>query len=286
MATQSKPDNNRPGRHSGHSVAPSLEMALFTAVESMTGLDSLAPVSHLELAPGGSNLCRSNNFAALILEDGNVGLTYVALDDALAQLRERLADPAFAIRGRTVRELARLYLGGRGWERALGLAAVNAASQAWLGRQQTLQPMPSTVPMLDLEAGDHVGMVGQFGRLLGPIRDAGARLTVIELNPSLVREEDGLVVTLDHRALAACNKIIITGTTLLNGSLDDVLQHTVNASQVNLLGPSASCLGAPLFGRGVTRVGGFHVNDCERFLALWRAGESWQQAGVRYQLCA
>ena len=180
--------------------------------------------------------------------------------------------------------LVDLYTSDASWERAIGLAAVNAASQWLLSQHGPLAPAPSTLPMLDLTAGDRVGMVGHFGRLLDPIRAAGASLTVIELDESLVREEPSLVVTLDHRQLRPCNKIIITGTTLLNQTLDDVLAHCRQAEQVNLLGPSASCIGEPLFERGVTRVGGFQVNDTAAFLTAWRRGQGWRDAGLRYSL--
>lgn len=263
-----------------------LGQAMLAALAAAPGADALPRVSHFELAPARSAEGRGNNFAALVLDDGSIGLTYVALDDALAQLRRQLASPEFSLTGQSVLKIARYFLGEPGWQRALGLAAVNAASQVLLGREGSLQPMPSTVPMLDLQAGDHVGMVGHFGRLLDPIRAAGGRLTVIELDPSLVREENQLVVTLDPGRLTDCNKVIITGTTLLNDSLDNILSYCANAAQVNLLGPSASCLGQPLFARGVTRVGGFHATNSEQFLSLWRAGAGWRDAGMRYQLCA
>jgi len=264
--------------------------ALRTAVLAVAPEHKLPLVSHFELPPpadsvdpNSDRLC--NNFGALVLEDGTVGMTYVALDGALAGLRselEKTAKPRWA--GSDVLLLADLYTQGSGWERALGLAAINAASQWLLAMRGDLAPAPSSVPMLDVQAGDHVGMVGHFGRLIDPIRAAGASLTVIELKADLVREEPSLVVTLDRRQLENCNKVIITGTTLLNQTLDEVLQHCHQAKQVNLLGPSASCLGEPLFDRGVTRVGGFHVLDASGFLAAWRAGKSWRQAGFRYYL--
>lgn len=264
--------------------------ALRKRVSALGPAIKLPVVSHFELPPAVEQTKhaaapRRNNFGALVLADGTVGMTYIALDDALDGLRSSVgATSAQRWQGADVMTLADNYIADTGWERALGLAAVNAVSQWLLARSGDMTPAPSTLPMLNLRSGDQVGMVGHFGRLLDPIRAAGASLTVIELDASLVREESSLVVTLDHRRLETCNKIIITGTTLLNQTLDDVLSHCQQAEQVNLLGPSASCIGEPLFERGVTSIGGFHVHDTPGFLAAWRAGQGWRDAGIRYCL--
>lgn len=281
-----------------HATEPTLEQALLAHVLAQAEPLKLPSISHLELPPdlpddsAAPGRRRGNNFAALILQDGTVGLTYVALDNALAGLREQVeqqseqqkSSQVWPLSGQDLRELAHQYLGEPGWQRALGLAAINAISQFVMAGKVKLPAMPQTLPMLGLQPGDHVGMVGQYGRLLDPIRAAGARLTVIELDPTLVREEKALTVTLDHSRLQSCQKIIVTGTTLLNGTLDNVLSHCQGAEQVNLLGPSASCLPEPLFDRGVTLVGGFQVSDSEQFLASWRTGQAWREAGVRYQM--
>lgn len=264
--------------------------ALQAKVSALVPAVKLPVVSHFELPPAleqtdAAAAPRRNNFGALVLTDGTVGMTYVALDDALAGLRTAVGTAsAQRWQGSDVVALADHYIADTGWERALGLAAVNAASQWLLARSGNMTPAPSTLPMLNLQPGDQVGMVGHFGRLLDPIRAAGASLTVIELDASLVREEPSLLVTLDHRRLETCNKIIITGTTLLNQTLDEVLSHCQQAEQVNLLGPSASCIGEPLFERGVTSIGGFHVHDTPGFLAAWRTGHGWRDAGTRYSL--
>ena len=198
----------------------------------------LPAVSHFELPPeiehvGAAVPPRRNNFAALVLADGTVGMTYIALDDALAGLRSSISEAGGQRwQGADLMALAGYYISNEAWERALGLAAVNAASQCLLFRGGGMTLAPSTLPMLNLQPGDQVGMVGHFGRLLDPIRAAGASLTVIELDASLVREEPSLVVTLDQRRLQGCNKIIITGTTLLNQTLDEVLSHCQHAEQV------------------------------------------------------
>ena len=260
--------------------------ALVTHVAEQARTLPVPAIRHLELPPASPTGTGRNNFAALVLADGTVGLTYVALDDALAGLRAQAPAGGPALTGQSPLALLAHYEASTGWQRSLGMAAINAISQYVLAAGAPLEPMPDTLAMLAIKPGEHIGMVGFFGRLVRPILAAGARLTVIELDPSLTREEPGLSVTLDHRQLRTCTSVIVTGTTLLNASLDTVLGHCAPGAQVNLLGPSASCLAEPLFARGVTRVGGFQVRDTEAFLALWRGGQRWRDAGLRYQLIA
>ena len=222
-----------------------------------------------------------NNFAALVLDDGTVGMTYTAIDDALAGLLREL--PAMPIAGRSAFELAALYAKPAGWQRSIGLAAINAISQYAMREDGVvLKPCPDTLDMLAIAPGDRIGMVGWFGRLIEPIRATGAALTVIELDPKYLKREPGLVVTLDASELRACNKVLITGTTLLNGTLDGLLDLTRTAERVCMIGPTAGCLPGPLFARGLTAIGGSRVDSIDRFMALWSSAGRWREASTRY----
>ncbi len=241
-------------------------------------------ISSFDLAPEhpAGAPARRNNFAALSLADGSVGLTYVALDGALANLRNNPITGTLT--GRNPIDIATLYTGDEGWQRALGLAAINAISQHVLARQKVFSPMQDTLTALEPTTQDHIGMVGYFGRLVDPLTAMGIRLTVIELDDTLVRSDHSVDVTLDTSKLSACNKIIVTGTTLLNHTVDHILKYCSNANQVLMLGPTASCLPDPLFERGITTIGGFHVTSHADFLQRWHSASSWRDSGSRYAL--
>ncbi|ASJ74169.1 Rossmann-like domain-containing protein [Granulosicoccus antarcticus] len=225
---------------------------------------------------------RQNNFAYLSLTDGSVGLTYVALDNALQELHSQHALLPKA--GQSAMELAGLYRHSQGWKRALGLAAINAISQHLLSYSASVNAMPDNLQLLSPQTDERIGMVGYFARLVDPLRAKGIPVTVIELEESLLREEPGLEVTLDTSRLAGCSQVIITGTTLLNHSLDNILKHCHEADNVYLLGPSASCLPDALFAAGITHVGGFRVAQPELFKQRWSEAGRWRDAGERYFL--
>lgn len=263
----------------------SIAQDLVAFIERMVHDQALPPVRNIHLAPAGSNGTNNSNFSFIVLEDDTVGLTYVGMDDTRESVRTAISVRQY--RGTSPLEMARLYTGESPWQRALGLAAVNAVSQ-YLLRQgaRPISEIRHTIDILQLASGDHVGMVGYFPPLVDQIGALNIPLTVIELDDKWLRQDRNLEVTLDPSQLARCNKLLCTGTTLVNHTLDSVLAHSTAAEQFCLIGPTASCLPEPLYDRGVTGLCGCQVTDCERFIALWSSGQRWREATRRYYLRA
>ena len=139
---------------------------------------------------------------------------------------------------------------------------------------------------LGLRPGDRLGMVGHFSSLIEQARGLGIPVTVLELNARLVREEPGLVVTLDPGRLAGCNKIVSTSTLLLNDTFEQVSALWRGADAVSIVGPSAGCPPDPLFAAGASSVGAAWVTDAEAFLAHVVAGEKWGASARKVTLAA
>ncbi len=224
---------------------------------------------------------RNAEFCALELADGSMGLSYLWLGYDRAHLADLLT------RTRPdrldVRAVARWYGEADPARRAVGFAAVNAISQHLFARSGFVtDTATSSVSLLEPDVDDHVGMIGLFPPLVERILATGARLTVAELNPNLVRDDGRYRVTLDGRELAACNKVISTSTVLLNGTIDDVLASCRGARYFGIIGPGAGCLPDPLFARGVSTVGGAQVIAPEAVIASIAAGDRWGHGVEKY----
>ena len=254
-------------------------------VEQIAAAMPLPPIKRLHINTGDGDDCKSSKFGALELVDGTMGLTYIDLGEARTELQSRIRPDSYA--GMSPQQLAQLYAGNEDWQHVLGMAAVNAISMS-LVKTSGFQLTETTKSMSVLEPklGDHVGMVGFFPPLVEHLREAEIRLTVIELNPEWLQEEGEFRVTDDPSALAGCNKVVCTGTTLINHTLENVLLHTKNAEQITLVGPTIGCLPDPLFRRGVTAIGGRQVLDHAQFLTLWNSGQPWRDSALRYELTA
>ena len=224
-------------------------------------------------------------FCAVELEDGSLGLSYVLLNDTLAQLHH--GSDGFGLPGADALEVARRLVSDRGIGKTIGFATANALSRCLFDRAG-FRPCDSSdsIGQMNPQPGEHIGMIGLFKPLLGRVLESGARLTVVELKADLVGERDGYRVTLDAEELAACSKVISTSTLLLNDTLDRMLARCRNARWFAMIGPSAGCLPDALFARGVTLLGGSWVNDRDGFIAALKSGESLSDFASKFALTA
>lgn len=240
-------------------------------------------IIEIHIAPYDPDPIRNSKFGALVLTDGTVGLTYTGLGDDLSVLQDRSLYESML--NESPVQMAGLYIRQEGWCKVLGMAAINAISQYLFAQSHYSLPTGGkTVSHLALKQGDHVGMVGYFPPLVEQVRELDLPLTVIELDEQWLQHDDQFEVTMDSGKLNNCNKIICTGTVLVNQTIDDLLPHFGNAEQVFIVGPTVGCLPDPLFDRGITQLGGSTVLDHQRFLRLWEAQERWRDTTKRYVL--
>ncbi len=240
-------------------------------------------VQSIHIAALQENPEKSSKFGAIVLSDGTVGLTYTDLDGALSALQDRTKTDSL-IQASPV-QVAKLYAGKSGWQRSLGMAAINAISQVVFKRSGYIPPIADkTIDHLELQDGDHVGMIGFFPPLVGQIRALGLPLTVVELDERWLQSAAGFDVTLNPERLRDCNKIVSTGTVLINQTIDALLEHCGHAELIFIVGPTTGCLPDPLIERGVTLLGGCSVVDPERFIELWTRQGKWRDTTRRYLL--
>jgi len=115
-------------------------------------------------------------------------------------------------------------------QRSLWLSAVNAL----LNTVGAGEPSLDLVTLCRILPTDTVGVVGYFRPVLETLRAACATLHVFDL-----REIPGcLPAAMEPVLLPACDVVIITGTTLLNDTLADLLPSCSGARATALVGPS------------------------------------------------
>ncbi len=195
------------------------------------------------------------SLTAVELDETDIGLSYV--------LRERLPSGCsifgFAqhIIGKPALEAARLVLEGRDdAQRGVGMAVITAAT-----RKLNLADEPATPTPFDLQVrpADKVGMIGY----IPPVVDQLARLKAhVYIFDKGLTENGGdgasQVVHMSQQAeiLPMCDLMIITGTTLINNSIDHLLELCRNAREIVLVGASTPMLTEAFKGTGVTALAG------------------------------
>lgn len=249
--------------------------------------DRPAPrVRALHLPPTSPPQGKEGEFAALELDSGALGLSFLLLDDTLTSIAA-LAD---AVRGMDALELLQWWAdpaaaAASPARAALGFAAANALSRTLLDRSGFVPgPARDTIGGLDPQPGEAVGMVGLFPPLVQRVLARGARLTVLELRADLAGERDGYTVTLDPQALSGCTQVLSTSTVLLNHSFERVREACRSARRFVLVGPGAGCLPDPLFAAGVTAMAGTWIADPPALLRAITTGAPWGAATVKFLL--
>ncbi|HEX7157115.1 MAG TPA: DUF364 domain-containing protein [Burkholderiaceae bacterium] len=251
----------------------SIAAELVAALEARFERDAAPAVRALHLPPPGA-VGKAGEFCALELADGALGLTFVLLDGLLERLPGLRLGPLEGADALSVARWAREAADDA--RRTLGFAAINALTRTLFDRAGYVPPAArDSFGGLAPGQGDHVGMIGLFPSLVGPLLATGARLTVVELRPDVAGDREGYRITLDAGELAHCNKVLSTSSVLLNGTLDRMLELCRHASRFDLIGPGAGCLPGPLFRRGVTAIGGTWIEDREGLKTALLRGSNW-----------
>jgi uncharacterized protein (DUF4213/DUF364 family) len=155
---------------------------------------------------------------------------------------------------------------------AVGLATINA-----------LLPTPivavesDIVDLLPVLPEDSVGMVGYFGPLVGPLKERVQALHIFErkANPGY-----GILPESAARELIPnCQVVILSATTILNHTIDGLLDLCKGAREIAILGPSTPFLPEIFSHHGVTILSGIEVVDPAQILRIVSEGGGTRQFG-------
>lgn len=225
--------------------------------------------------PGGQP--RDCEFMALALEGGAGGISYVLIPDDRAAEYNALMPETFV--GCRPERYVEAFGGNDPVQNMLGLAAINAICQQVMRITGNAPGSAAdSLGLMRIKGGDRVGMVGFFPPLLKYLRGTDVELVIVEKDSKLIERYPKLHVTLDVKALNGCNKVLCTGTTVQNDTLEEVLLHCSAAEHISVLGPTAGYFPDPLFARGVHVLGGRLVNDGLLLLELIAQRQPWGTA--------
>lgn len=208
-------------------------------------------------------------YTAVEVSDKHIGLAYTFRHD-ISQTCTAVKQ-AGQITGRTAKELI-------GWMRrddllssSIGLAALNALLQSCLPGSLG----EDFLPLLKLGPSDRVGMVGFFAPLIQPIRRRCGELLIFERETNKAK---GLLGPEEVRSrIPDCTIVILSATTLINKTFDEIVRYIGRAREVVLLGPSAPLLPDTFVKTPVTYLGGIQAIDREKSLKIVSEGGGTQR---------
>ncbi len=139
--------------------------------------------------------------------------------------------------------------------RTIGLAAANALAAGIPSGEGSREDI---LDIMDIQSHEHVVMVGFFAPLVPRIRKTGCRFDIIELNrgkPGTISPEEG------RPLLGKCDVAILTGTSIVTDTQDQLLSDLGRPRAAVILGPSSFMHTEVYKGSPITHIAGSRVLD-------------------------
>jgi len=157
-------------------------------------------------------------------------------------------------------------------ERIIGVATINALSEIVFRDypDRYLLEKKNLIDVLKVDKKDTVVLVGLIQPFVPVLKSKSKKLYILERRTST--EEEALPDTADEDTLPKADVVIITGSTVANGTIDKLLELSSHAKTVALVGPTASFVPEPLFRRAVNYIGGMRILNPDKTMQIIREG--------------
>jgi len=164
---------------------------------------------------------------------------------------------------------------------AAAIATLNALtstclSQGW-NAHYNIKMNRDALDRVIIKEGASVAVVGALVPALRVLKERSGTWWVIEQDPQTLKADELPHFVPFHKSEGVINQadvLIITGVTLLNHTLEGILQVARPDAEIAVIGPTASLFPEPLFDRGVRVVGGVWVKRPDELLDVLAAGGS------------
>jgi uncharacterized protein (DUF4213/DUF364 family) len=212
------------------------------------------------LKPESEGLCAADvriglGYTSVRLDNGNLGLAWTAQSHSGNCTH---MSKAGTLAGKTALELLEMLASEQNaLSRTIGLATANALA-AGLPRPKSIKE--DVLDIVKVSNADHVVMVGFFGPVIPELKKTGCRLDILELEtdrPGTISPEEG------RASLAACSVAIITATSIITGTFDELMAGLGKPRAVIVLGPSSLMCPRIYDGTPVTHIGGAWVRNAQ-----------------------
>jgi uncharacterized protein len=191
------------------------------------------------------------------------------------------------IRGMPVKKALEEMFTGNPLKKALGIAVINALSSAvWSEESPRGYKITKNKDALDgigIKEDANVVLVGALIPYLKLLKTRTKHFCVLEMDAATLKADELPFFAPADRApekVPLADTLIITGTTLINDTLEDLLNMAKPGAEIFLVGPTGSMLPEALFKRGVKRIGGVLVTRADELLdMLAEAGSGYHFFG-------
>ena len=230
-------------------------------------------------------------FTGVKLSNGQGGICFTPIksipEAVCCPSSARVMPSSGKLRGRSVNYFLDEMFSSSPMKRALAIAVLNAlSSTCWkINPPQNYEIKLGADPLDDVvfpkEA--RVVVIGALVPYFKMLKKQGLTFSILELDPRTLKEDEMEFYMPPEKAdsvIQEADYLIITGTTLINDTLEAILDKAPDHAQIVVVGPTASMLPDAFFQRGVTALGGIAVTQPDHLLdVLAEAGSGYHFYG-------
>ena len=224
-------------------------------------------------------------FTGVKLSTGHAGVAFTPA----GEIPEAVCCPTTAARmpqagkidGQPVSALIGYSLEANVLKSAIGVAILNALSQPIFdspGREgYEMVKGTDGFDLLEIQPQETVSMIGAFGPYIRRLKMMGNPFFIIEKNPRALRPEEMKYFRSESQMKAALKEsdvVIMTGTAIVNHTIDSLLSSVPKGNRIGIIGPTASMLPDAFFKRGVRVMAGIRILAPDSMIKILKQGGS------------
>jgi len=224
-------------------------------------------------------------FTGVKLSTGHAGVAFTPI----GEIPEAVCCPTSAarmpqagkLRGTPVSETIKYALDPNVLKSAIGIATLNALSR-WMIESEDetdyhIVKEADGFDLLKIEPRETISLIGAFAPYIRRLKMMGNPFFIIEKRAQTLRLDEMKYFKPDsemRNALEKSGVVIITGTAIVNHTIDHILSFVRNGIRAAIIGPTASMIPDAFFKRGITTVAGIHILDPDLMIKILKEGGS------------
>ena len=187
-------------------------------------------------------------YTGVLLDDGSCGLAYTFRNELGACCS--LFNEAGTLKGRDIEELINWSKDQDLAKAAIGVASINAI----INNKVENYSQNNIIDLIDIKQDEIFGMVGNFKPILKEVETKTNNIYIFEKknfnNPNIYPE------SAMEKYLPKCDIVLITATSIINKTIDGILEKNKNARELYIVGPSTPVCSEVFKKYGVTLLAG------------------------------
>jgi uncharacterized protein (DUF4213/DUF364 family) len=199
-------------------------------------------------------------YSCVEMDDGSCGLAYTFRNELGPCCG--LINEAGEITGKSCKEVIQWAKDTNLAMASIGVAAINAI----LHRDLEHYDKGNFMNKINIKPDESFGMVGYFKPVVQQMKKLAKKLYIFER--AAVDSQDTYPDWAIDLYLPKCDVVLITGTAIINKTIDHILEKAKNAREIYIVGPSTTMCPEIFKEYGVTHLAGSIVKDPEQALAI------------------